>query len=69
MALVSTFLRSVLKKSMQKAVRGKLWFKVTVAQVPDGAARQGTEICTTAVDIGLKGLLPYTPCPPCLQLL
>ena len=55
MALVSTFLRSVLKRSMQKAVRGKLWFKVTVAQVPDGAARQGTEICTTAVDTGLKG--------------
>ena len=45
--------------SKQKAVRTKLWFKVTMATVPDFAAVLGTVMCTAVVDKGLKGLNIY----------
>ena len=46
----------ILKKSKQKAVGTKLWFKVTMATVPDSAAVLSTGMCTAVVDTGLKGL-------------
>ena len=41
--------------SRKQAVRTKLWFKVTMAVVPDSAAALGTGMCTAVVDKGLKG--------------